>query len=73
MMNLIDYLTGQEIMTRLRVRSYNSRMLAPEKVIGHETAIRFVNLVLPILAIVLFGAGRWYLRRRKNMALRQSA
>lgn len=73
MMNLIDYMTGQEIVTKLRVRTYNSRMLAPEKVIGSETAIRFVNLGLPIIAILLFGAVRFYIRRRKNMALRQSA
>lgn len=73
MMNLIDYMTGQEIVTKLRVRTYNSRMLAPEKVIGNETAIRFVNLGLPIIAILLFGAVRFYIRRRKNMALRQSA
>jgi ABC-2 type transport system permease protein len=73
MMNLIDYMTGQEIMTKLRVRTYNGRMLAPEKVIGNETSIRIINLGLPLLGIVFFGVGRWYLRRRKNMALRQSA
>ena len=71
--NLIDYMTGQEIMTRLRVREYNSRMLDPEKVVGKETTIRIFNIGLPILSIILFGVGRWYFRRRKNLALQEKA
>jgi ABC-2 type transport system permease protein len=72
-MNLIDFMTGQEIMTRLRVRQYNGRMLDPEKVVGQETKIRIVNIGLPILLVVLYGIVRFYLRRRKNLALQSKA
>lgn len=73
MMNLIDYMTGQEIMTKLRVREYHDRMLDPQKVFGNETPIRILNLGLPIFLVILFGVGRWYLRRRKNLALQKKA
>ena len=73
MMNLIDFMSGQEILTRLRVREYHGRTLDPQKVLGHETRIRMVNIGLPLLAVVIFGVVRWYLRRRRNLALKQES
>lgn len=71
MMNLIDYMSGQEIMTALRIRQYHNRMLDPERVFGNEFTIRFVNLGLPLIALLLFGLLRGFLRRRKNNLLKE--
>jgi ABC-2 type transport system permease protein len=71
MTNLIDIMTGQELLTKLRVREFNDRMLDRDKLVGQEDWIRIVNLGLPLLAIVLFGVGRGFLRRRKNQKLQK--
>lgn len=70
MMNLIDFMTGQDIITKLRVRNYHDRMLDPEKVFGNETMIQALNIGLPVLLVVLFGIVRTLIRRRRNKRLK---
>ncbi len=71
MINLIDIMTGQDLLTKLRVRQFNDRMLDREKIMGNETAIYFVNIGLPVLLIIVFGIGRAFLRRKMNQRLQQ--
>lgn len=66
MMNLLDYMTGQDILTKLRPRAYNNRMLDPEKVVGNQLRIQLINIGLPLLIVLIFGIGRGYLRKRRN-------
>jgi ABC-2 type transport system permease protein len=71
MVNMIDYLTGQDLLTQLRVREFNDRELDPEKIRGNETTLRVLNIGLPILAVILFGLIRFFLRRYKNQRLQK--
>lgn len=64
--NLFDYLTDQDILTRLRPRAYNDRMLDPKAVLGNQFSIQLLNIGLPILLVILFGIVRSLLRRRRN-------
>jgi hypothetical protein len=68
----MDFPTGQDLLTRLRVRQFNDRELDPEKTKGRETWIRMVNIGLPIVLVALFGLGRAFIRRRKNLRLQQT-
>jgi ABC-2 type transport system permease protein len=69
MVNIIDYLTGQDLLTQLRVREFNDRELDRERTIGNVTLLRVINIGLPILAVVLFGFVWTFVRRYKNQRL----
>lgn len=71
MVNLIDFMTGQDLLTKLRVRQFNDRELDPEKTRDNELVLRLLNVGLPILLVVLFGVTRYFLRRYKNQRLQQ--
>jgi ABC-2 type transport system permease protein len=71
MINLIDIMTGQDLLTKLRVRQFNDRELDPEKTRGNEVMLRLINLGLPILLVILFGMTRYFLRSYKNKRLQQ--
>ncbi len=71
MINLIDIMTGQDLLAKLRVREFNDRMLDREKILGNETTIRLVNIGLPVLLVIIFGIVRAFLRRYKNQRLQQ--
>lgn len=73
MTNLIDIMTGQELLTKLRVREFNDRELDREKIIGNETYIRLLNIGLPVLLVIIFGLVRSFLRKRKNAQLQQKS
>lgn len=66
MQNLIDYMTGQDLLTRLRPRAFNERRIDPGKVEGNRFKIQLLNIGLPLALVLLFGIIRGYLRRRKN-------
>lgn len=71
MINLIDIMTGQDLLTKLRIRQFNDRTFERKKVVGNEFMIRLINIVLPVLLVILFGIGRSYLRRYRNRQLQQ--
>lgn len=68
MLNLVDFLSGQEIITKIRVREINRRMLDRAKYKGSERFYQIVNIALPVLLILVFGFVRDYLRRRRNQS-----
>ncbi len=66
MQNLIDYMTGQDLLTRLRPRAFNERKVDAQKVEGNRFKIQLLNIGLPLALVMVFGLVRGYLRRRKN-------
>jgi ABC-2 type transport system permease protein len=70
LMNVIDYLAGDDALTNIRSKDVEVRTM--DKKILKESAglVRALNLILPILTIVLFGLLRFYLRKRKNERLK---
>ncbi|RMG16233.1 MAG: hypothetical protein D6730_25380 [Bacteroidetes bacterium] len=69
-LNVIDYLAGDNTLTEIRSKDVVIRNLDREKVTHYLTAIRLVNLLLPILFIAAFGSLRHYWRKRKHQRLR---
>lgn len=66
LLNAVDYLAGDEALTAIRSKEVVERRLSREKVIKNATAIRVVNIVLPIVLIIAFGGLRFWLRKRRN-------
>ncbi|MEL6671477.1 MAG: Gldg family protein [Bacteroidota bacterium] len=65
-LNIIDYLGGDEAISQIRAKEVVLRRLDADKVEANRTGIQFINVALPILFILAFGLIRFYLRRRKN-------
>ncbi|MCS6904409.1 MAG: gliding motility-associated ABC transporter substrate-binding protein GldG [Bacteroidia bacterium] len=74
LMNCIDYLLGNSALTEIRDKSVKIHILDyRNKVHGNELLIQILNLVVPVVAILLFGFIRFTLRKRKNEALKIAA
>jgi ABC-2 type transport system permease protein len=71
LLNVVDYLSGDVALTEIRSKDIEPRTLDRNKVINHETGIRIINLLLPLLALFIFGFTRFYLRKRKNEGYKQ--
>lgn len=69
LMNVVDYLAGDDALINIRSKEVEVRTLDKKSVNESAGLIRALNLILPILAIVLFGLLRFYLRKRKNERL----
>jgi gliding-associated putative ABC transporter substrate-binding component GldG len=65
LLNSIDWLIGDAALTDIRARDITLRTLDPEKVRGHELQWRLLNVALPVALVLLYGAVRWWWRRRK--------
>ena len=65
-MNAIDYLAGDDALTRIRAKEVVERRLNFETVQGRTGLVRFLTLGLPLILIVLAGLARGYLRRRRH-------
>ena len=69
LMNVIDYLAGDETLTNLRSKEVVVRRISRDKGRDYAGMMRMVNIGLPILLIVIYGVIRFYLRRRRNEGL----
>lgn len=69
LMNVVDYLAGDEALSGIRSKEVVARRLDKDKVIQYQGLIRTINLVLPVVVILLFGSLRYYLRKRRNESL----
>ncbi|MFK7925264.1 MAG: gliding motility-associated ABC transporter substrate-binding protein GldG [Bacteroidia bacterium] len=64
-MNVIDYLAGDQALTEIRSKEVVARRLDRDKARDSAGSIRLLNLVLPNLLILLFGMILFYARKRK--------
>lgn len=65
-MNVVDYLAGEDALTRIRSKEVIARRLDREKAREQGGSLRWLNLALPNVLIVLFGLGMFYVRKRRN-------
>ncbi|MFN0201605.1 MAG: gliding motility-associated ABC transporter substrate-binding protein GldG [Bacteroidia bacterium] len=66
LLNTIDYLAGDDALTKIRSKDVEVRTLDREKVTQNKFLIQVLNILLPILLICIFGYVRYVLRKRKN-------
>ena len=66
LLNVVDYLTGDQALTGLRSKNVEDRPLSRKKIQGKATLIQILNLLLPILLVIAFGLFRFWRRRKKN-------
>ena len=64
-MNALAYLVDESGLIRARTKEVRLRPLDQVKVKAGATTWQFVNLVLPLVLIGLFGLVKFYLRRRR--------
>lgn len=73
LMNAVEWLLGDRSYNQIRNRNVMIARLDAEKVVGMEWLIRSLNIALPIVLVIAFGMLRFYLRRRRNEALKLQA
>lgn len=71
LLNVVDYLSGDDTMNAIRSKEVAERRLDPARVRGRVPLIRALNLALPVLLIALFGWFRSQRRRRINQRYQQ--
>lgn len=69
LMNVIDYLAGDEALNQIRSKEVVVRRISREKATTSAAMIRILNIGLPILLILLFGGIRFYLRKWRHSRL----
>ncbi|MCB9234299.1 MAG: Gldg family protein [Bacteroidia bacterium] len=72
-MNLLDYLSGDNVISQIRSKEVVLRKLDGNKVIGNQAFIQFINIVIPVVMIIAFGLIRAWLRRRKNLSFQNKS
>jgi gliding-associated putative ABC transporter substrate-binding component GldG len=63
--NCLDYLVDNSGLSQARARDYTLRLLDSKKVSEQKATWQFINLVLPVLVIILFGFIYQWWRRKK--------
>ncbi len=64
-LNLMDYLVGNEALSEIRAKDVIIRPLDTEKIKHNIAWIRVANILFPVLLVILFWGGRYSWRRRK--------
>ncbi len=65
LMNCINYLVGDEELISVRGREMKLRLLDREKVMNQKGQWQLINLIVPVIAILLFGFVYTFIRKRK--------
>lgn len=65
MLNCINYLLDDSGLLELRSKELKIRLLDRPKIEKEKTKWQMLNLIVPILLILLFGAGSFYIRNKK--------
>ncbi len=69
LMNAVDYLAGDDALTKIRAKEVQIRLLDWDKATKNIYLIQIINLLLPIVLVIAFGVIRMWLRKRKNEKL----
>jgi len=64
-MNAVHYLVDESGVLNIRSREFKLRLLDKEKINKDKTAWQFINTILPVLLILLFGFYMSYKRKKK--------
>ncbi len=70
LLNVIDYLLGDNSLTQIRSKEVAARSLDPDKIRGSESFWQILNLGVPLLLVVVIGVVRYWLRKRKHERLK---
>lgn len=65
LLNMVAYLTDENGLIRVRNKEVKIRPLDKEKIKNERTFWQIINLILPIIALIIFGIIRSYLRKMK--------
>jgi ABC-2 type transport system permease protein len=65
LLNAMNYLCDESNVLSLRNREFVLRILDKKKVAAEKTTWQIINTIVPILAVIIFGMLRYYIRRRK--------
>jgi len=65
LINAVNYLCDDSGILNMRSKEYKIRLLDKTKIVGHKTLWQIINLVLPLVLLVLFGLGNFWIRRYK--------
>ena len=63
--NMIDYLCDDNGLMSVRSKTYKLRLLDATALQTHYTYLQIINCVIPIILIMILGAIKFYLRKRK--------
>ena len=70
LMNMVAFLTEQDGLISARSKEVKIRPLDKERIKNERTYWQVFNLALPIVALILFGVGRSFVRKRKYASFR---
>ncbi|MBU6325879.1 MAG: gliding motility-associated ABC transporter substrate-binding protein GldG, partial [Bacteroidetes bacterium] len=65
LMNCLDYLLDQNGLIEIRGKELNVRLLDQTRIKDERDYWKWLNTLLPIILILLFGGINWWLRRWK--------
>ena len=63
--NLVDYMMGENSIIDIRSKQIEIRPIDKDKIQKKAGMIRFINLFVPIISVVLLGFSFYYIRKRK--------
>ncbi len=67
LVNAIDFLSDDTGLNELRTKGVTSRPIDPDLEDDTKTIIKYTNFLLPIILILIYGAIRAHMRRRKRL------
>jgi gliding-associated putative ABC transporter substrate-binding component GldG len=65
LMNCVDYLLDQNGLIEIRGKELNVRLLDQTRIKDERSYWKWLNMLLPLLIILIFGAANWWIRRWK--------
>lgn len=65
LLNSMEYLTDDHNLLEARSKSFDSRILDPKIVEKERSKWQFINIGVPVLAVLLFGSVFFFIRKRK--------
>lgn len=65
LMNCVDYLLDQNGLIEIRGKELNVRLLDQTRIKDERAYWKWLNMLLPLLMILVFGAANWWMRRWK--------
>ena len=68
LLNCMEYMTDEANLLEARSKSFDSRILDPKIVEKERSKWQFINIGIPVIAILLMGSVFFFVRKRKYAA-----